>query len=111
MAKFHGDLDRTFSALADPTRRAIIGRLCSGPASVGELSEPFDIALPTLLKHVRVLEKSGLVSTRKVGRVRTCRVEPGALQASDDWLRPVGPIAVRAGIKNELLSRSGIIHH
>jgi DNA-binding transcriptional ArsR family regulator len=87
MAKFHGDLDRTFSALADPTRRAIIGRLCSGPASVGELSEPFDIALPTLLKHVRVLEKSGLVSTEKVGRVRTCRIETRALQASDEWLR------------------------
>lgn len=87
MAKFYEELDRTFSALADPTRRAILSRLCDGPASVGELSEPFDIALPTLLKHVRVLEKSGLISSEKVGRVRTCRIETGALRASDEWLR------------------------
>ena len=87
MAKYSNELDRTFSALADPTRRAILSRLCDGPASVGELSKPFDIALPTLLKHVRVLEKSGLVSSEKVGRVRTCRIETGALRASDEWLR------------------------
>ncbi|MEQ8300835.1 MAG: metalloregulator ArsR/SmtB family transcription factor [Hyphomonas sp.] len=87
MAKFSEDLDMTFSALSDPTRRAIIGRLCDGPASVGELAAPFDIALPTLLKHVRVLEKSGLVSSEKVGRVRTCTIEPRALRASDAWLR------------------------
>jgi DNA-binding transcriptional ArsR family regulator len=87
MAKFSIDLDRAFSALADPTRRAIVSRLCDGPKSVSELSEPFDIALPTLLKHVRVLEKSGLVSSEKVGRVRTCRIETSALRASDEWLR------------------------
>jgi DNA-binding transcriptional ArsR family regulator len=87
MAKFSDGLDKTFSALADPTRRAIVSRLCDGPASVGELSKPFDIALPTLLKHVRVLEKSGLVSSEKVGRVRTCRIETDALRASDEWLR------------------------
>ena len=87
MAKYSDRLDRTFSALADPTRRAILGRLRSGPASVGELSEPFDIALPTLLKHVRVLEESGLVSSEKIGRVRTCRIETDALRAGEEWLR------------------------
>jgi len=87
MAKLTTDLDRTFSALADPTRRAIVSRLCDGPASVGELARPFDIALPTLLKHVRVLERCGLVRSEKVGRVRTCRIDTDALRASDEWLR------------------------
>lgn len=86
MAKYYDELDKTFSALADPTRRTILSRLCDGPASVGELSEPFNIALPTLLKHVRVLEKSGLVSSEKVGRVRTCRIEMSALRTSEVWL-------------------------
>ena len=86
MAKFSTDLDRAFSALADPTRRAIVGRLCDGPKSVSELSEPFDLALPSLLKHVRVLEESGLISSEKVGRVRTCRIEPDALQATEAWI-------------------------
>lgn len=87
MAKFSADLDRTFSALADPTRRAIVGHLCDGPKSVSELTEPFDLAMPSLLKHVRVLERSGLVRSEKIGRVRTCRLEPGALRATEAWLR------------------------
>jgi DNA-binding transcriptional ArsR family regulator len=87
MAKYSPDLDRAFSALADPTRRAIVARLCAGPQSVSELSEPFELALPSLLKHVRVLEQSGLVSSRKVGRVRTCRVEPEALAETEQWIR------------------------
>lgn len=87
MAKFSADMDRAFSALADPTRRAIVSRLCEGPKSVGELSRPFAMALPSLLKHVRVLERSGLVSSEKRGRVRTCRIEPDALQATEAWLR------------------------
>ena len=74
MAKFSTDLDRAFSALADPTRRAIVARLCEGPKSVTELSAPFDLALPSLLKHVHVLERSGLVRSEKIGRVRSCRV-------------------------------------
>jgi len=86
MAKFSTDLDRTFSALADPIRRAIVSRLCDGPKSVSELSEPFTIALPSLLKHVHVLEQSGLVSSEKIGRVRTCKLEPHALQATEAWL-------------------------
>lgn len=86
MAKFSTDLDRAFSALADPTRRAIVSRLCEGPRTVSELSEPFEIALPSLLKHVRVLEQSGLISSEKSGRIRTCRVERHALQATEAWL-------------------------
>lgn len=87
MAKFQTDLDRAFSALADPTRRAIVSILCDGPRSVSELSVPFELALPSLLKHLRVLEESGLISSEKNGRVRTCRVEPHALQATEAWLR------------------------
>lgn len=86
MAKYSADLDKAFSALADPTRRAIVSRLCNGPKSVSELSEPFDLALPSLLKHVRVLEHSGLVRSEKVGRVRTCKIEPHALQATEAWI-------------------------
>lgn len=86
MAKYSSDLDAAFAALADPTRRAIVSRLCERPQSVSELSRPFDIALPSLLKHVRVLEQSGLVSSEKTGRVRTCRIEPRALQAAESWI-------------------------
>ena len=75
MANHSTDLDRTFAALSDPIRRAIVTRLCEGPKSVSELSAPFAIALPSLLKHVRVLEESGLISSEKTGRVRTCRIE------------------------------------
>lgn len=88
MAKFSpDDLDRAFAALADPTRRAIVSHLCDGPKSVSTLSEPFDMALPSFLKHVRVLEQSGLVSTQKTGRVRTCKIEPHALQATEAWIQ------------------------
>ena len=86
MAKYSQNFDATFFALSDPTRRAIISHLCDGPKSVGELSEPFELALPSLLKHVRVLEASGLIRTAKQGRVRTCRIEPRALQEAEDWL-------------------------
>lgn len=86
MAKYSSNLDGAFAALADPTRRAIVSRLCEGPKSVSELSRPFDMALPSLLKHVRVLEQSGLVSSEKTGRVRTCRIEPQALQAAESWI-------------------------
>jgi DNA-binding transcriptional ArsR family regulator len=86
MAKFSTNFDKSFAALADPTRRAILTRLSEGPRTVSELSEPFDIALPSLLKHVRVLEESGLVSSQKVGRVRTCQLEPHALQETEAWI-------------------------
>lgn len=87
MAKLSADLDLAFAALADPTRRAIVGRLCEGPRSVSELSRPFAMALPSLLKHVRILEQSGLISSEKVGRVRTCRIEPHALLATEGWIQ------------------------
>jgi DNA-binding transcriptional ArsR family regulator len=86
MAKFSTDLDKAFAALADPTRRAIVSRLCKGPTSVSELSAPFPMALPSLLKHVRILEECGLVTSEKIGRVRTCTIEPHALQATQAWI-------------------------
>jgi DNA-binding transcriptional ArsR family regulator len=79
-------LDTLFGALADPTRRAIIARLSRGEASVGELAEPFDMALPSLMKHIRVLETGGLVESEKHGRVRTCRLMPGAMTRAESWL-------------------------
>src|ERR1700748_1161720 len=87
MANFEHRLNLAFAALADPTRRAIVARLCSGDATVGELSAPFEIGLPTLLKHIRVLERGGLVSSEKSGRVRTCSLNTKALRGADDWIR------------------------
>ena len=86
MANYHPHLDNIFSALADPTRRAIIARLSQGEASVGELAQPFDMALPSLMKHIRVLETGGLVESEKHGRVRTCRLTPGAMSEAEHWL-------------------------
>jgi DNA-binding transcriptional ArsR family regulator len=79
-------LDEAFAALADPTRRAIVARLTRGEASVGELAEPFAIGLPTMLKHIRALERGGLIATAKAGRVRTCTLVPDALRQTQDWL-------------------------
>ncbi|CBS85623.1 ArsR/SmtB family transcription factor [Azospirillum lipoferum] len=79
-------LDMTFRALADPTRRAVIQALGRGPASVGDLAKPFHMALPSFLQHLKMLEDSGLVETRKVGRVRTCTLKPEALAAAESWL-------------------------
>ena len=79
-------LDLMFQALADPTRRGLIARLCRGPASVSELAAPFDMSLPAVVQHLQVLESSGLVRSEKVGRVRTCRLEPKALMTAEDWI-------------------------
>jgi DNA-binding transcriptional ArsR family regulator len=86
MANQSSRLDHVFAALADPTRRAIVMRLCEGEASVGELADPFDMALPSFMKHIRVLEESGLVSSEKSGRVRTCRLRGEAMTGAEDWL-------------------------
>lgn len=75
-----------FHALADPSRRAMLERLAEGPVSVGDLARPFAMALPSLLQHLRVLEGCGLIRTEKVGRVRTCRLEPHALKEAGDWI-------------------------
>ena len=80
------DLDKTFAALADPARRAIVERLVSGPASVSELARPLPMSLPAVMLHLKVLEDSGLVTSRKEGRVRTCRIEPKMLSQAEKWV-------------------------
>jgi DNA-binding transcriptional ArsR family regulator len=79
-------LDLMFHALSDPTRRAMVERLTQGPASVSELARPLPMSLPAVVQHLRVLEASGLVRSEKVGRVRTCRIEPVALGTAEDWI-------------------------
>jgi DNA-binding transcriptional ArsR family regulator len=83
----HSDaLDRVFQALADPTRRSMVERLISGPASVSDLAQPLAMSLPAVMQHLGVLEASSLVRSEKVGRVRTCRIEPGPLRMAEDWI-------------------------
>src|ERR1700754_3351983 len=79
-------LSSTFAALADPTRRAILARLASGETSVGELAKPFDISAPAISKHLKVLERAGLISRGRAAQWRPCRIEPKALKDIDDWL-------------------------
>lgn len=86
MEQYQERLDGVFQALADPTRRAVLGRLGRGPASVGELAAPFDMALPSFMKHIRLLEESGWITTRKAGRVRTCAIEKKQFAAVEGWL-------------------------
>jgi DNA-binding transcriptional ArsR family regulator len=86
MVQHETTLDRTFSALSDPTRRAILERLGRGLATVGELAEPFGMSLTGLKKHVGVLEEADLVTTEKVGRARECRLGPGQLDDATRWI-------------------------
>lgn len=79
-------LDRSFAALADPARRAIIERLAQGPATVKELAAPLPMSLPAVMLHLKVLEESGLVRSEKVGRVRTCRIDPKMLSQAEHWI-------------------------
>jgi DNA-binding transcriptional ArsR family regulator len=79
-------LDLVFHALADPARRAIVERLTHGPASVSELARPLPMSLPAVVQHLQVLEARGLVRSEKLGRVRTCRIEPVALGTAEDWI-------------------------
>jgi len=79
-------LDLTFQALGDPTRRAIVERLSRGPVSVSDLARPLPMSLPSVMQHLAVLESSGLVTSRKVGRIRTCRIEPQALGQAQIWI-------------------------
>jgi DNA-binding transcriptional ArsR family regulator len=79
-------LDRTFFALSDPTRRSILERLASGPATIGELAEPFGLTLNGLKKHVGILETVDLVITEKVGRARECRLGPAQLEDATSWI-------------------------
>ncbi|MFN8193804.1 MAG: metalloregulator ArsR/SmtB family transcription factor [Nocardioidaceae bacterium] len=86
MAHYSGTLDGVFGALADPTRREVVARLGGGPASVTALAREFPMTLPSFLKHVRVLEASGLVRTAKSGRVRTCELDRERVALVEDWL-------------------------
>jgi DNA-binding transcriptional ArsR family regulator len=79
-------LDKTFHALADPSRRSIVVRLSRGPASVSELAAPLAMSLPAVVQHIDVLQKSGLVRSEKVGRVRTCRLEPAPMRSIEQWI-------------------------
>jgi DNA-binding transcriptional ArsR family regulator len=80
------DLDRTFQALADRSRRSMVERLTLGPASVSELADPLAMSLAAVVQHVQVLEACGIVKTRKVGRTRICRIDPVAITAAENWL-------------------------
>ena len=87
MVKYQsGELDATFGALADATRRGILERLAGGESSVTKLAEPFNISLPAISKHLRVLERAGLLSQEKDGRVRRCRLDAGPMKEASDWI-------------------------
>ena len=79
-------LNKTFAALADPARRAIVERLVQGPATVSELAKPLPMSLPAAMLHLKVLEESGLVTSLKIGRVRTCRIDPRMLSQAEHWV-------------------------
>ncbi|MEV4184708.1 metalloregulator ArsR/SmtB family transcription factor [Streptosporangium canum] len=86
MPNYGGSLDRVFQALADGTRRMMVERLIRGPVSVSELARPLEMSLPAVMQHLQVLEACGLVRSEKIGRVRTCRIEPDVLRTAEDWL-------------------------
>ena len=94
-------LDRTFHALADPTRRAMVQRLSRGPASVSELAKPMAISLPAVVQHLNVLEASGLVRSHKTGRIRTCSIDTKMLGQAECW------IAERRALWDNRLDRLG----
>jgi DNA-binding transcriptional ArsR family regulator len=80
------DFDQVFHALADPSRRTMVQRLARGPASVSQLAAPFEMSLAAVMQHLRVLEAAAIVSSVKIGRVRTCRLEPAVLRSSEEWM-------------------------
>ncbi len=80
------EVDLLFHALADPTRRLMVDRLSRGPASVSELARPLTMSLPAVVQHLHVLEHSGLVRSEKVGRVRTCNIQPAAMRTAEQWI-------------------------
>ena len=86
MANYSFPLDPVFLALSDPTRRAIVSRLARGRASVKELAAPIAMALPSVLKHLHVLERGGLIRSHKIGRTRLCELEPAALRTAEAWM-------------------------
>ena len=86
MTKYYPNLNLIFQALSDPTRRAFLARLVDGPVSVSDLAHPTGFSLPTILRHLDVLETAALISTSKTGRIRLCRARPETLAATADWL-------------------------
>jgi len=94
-------LDLAFQALADPSRRALVNRLAQGPATVSELAKPLAMSLPGVMQHLAGLEASGLVVSEKVGRVRTCRIDPAAMSKAEHW------IAERRALWERRLDRLG----
>lgn len=84
--KLDQKLDKAFAALADPTRRALVERLVQGPATVSALADPLPMSLPAVMLHLKVLEESGLVTSEKKGRVRTCRIDPAQLSLAEQWV-------------------------
>ena len=86
MVKYEAKLDATFAALADPTRRAILARLARGDVNVGSLARPFDMSLPAVSKHLRVLERAGMLRQDRQGRVRLCRLRADPLKAAARWI-------------------------
>lgn len=95
--------DQVFDALGDPTRRRLVERLSRGPASVSDLAKPLGITLAAVVQHLQVLERSGVVHTQKVGRVRTCRIAPGGLDIAAEW------IAERRSLWERRLDRLGAV--
>jgi DNA-binding transcriptional ArsR family regulator len=86
MDQYSRQLNGIFQALADPTRRAVLAQLAKGPASISDLAGPFDMALPSFMKHIYLLENSGLIQTRKEGRVRICAIEKKPFAVVETWL-------------------------
>jgi DNA-binding transcriptional ArsR family regulator len=86
MVQYSSPVDRAFAALADPTRRAVLERLVGGRASISELAEPFGMSLSGMRKHIRLLEEAELVTTEKIGRVRSCMLVPYAFEGISTWL-------------------------
>ncbi len=87
MVKHNTQLDLTFSALSDPTRRAILSRLSEGDVSVGELAQPFEISLPAVSKHLRVLQRAGLLAQDPQGRVRRCKLQAAPMREAAEWVQ------------------------
>jgi DNA-binding transcriptional ArsR family regulator len=79
-------VDRVFHALAEPMRRGLVERLSAGPMSVSDLAQPFDVTLAAIVQHLQVLEESGVIQSEKVGRVRTCRLDPEGLRVAERWI-------------------------
>jgi DNA-binding transcriptional ArsR family regulator len=103
MARQKVSIDRVFHALGDPTRRAIVERLSEGPISVSILATPLGITLAAVVQHLQILEKSGLVRTTKIGRVRTCRIEPAGFSVAERWIED------RRSVWERRLDRLGVL--